>query len=137
VPSTESVLAVDEKGRLSTTDGPSEHTLFVLAPAGDGKHLIKTAAVTAGEPSCMGIKGNGRSPLTVVATACDAGRPGQLFTIAKAGKTKNGDPTYAISNQGAYLQLTADYELIAEELGDSPLRTTFAFADNGKSPLAD
>jgi hypothetical protein len=138
VPAAESILAVTGQGRLNATDGGSEFTLFVLSPAADGKHLIKTAETNAsGEPSCMGVKSNGRNPLTVAAAACDAGRAGQLFTIAKAEKTDNGRPTYAISNQGAFLQLSAKYGLIAEELGDSPLPTTFAFVDNGKSPLAE
>ncbi|AGL14270.1 hypothetical protein [Actinoplanes sp. N902-109] len=131
----ESILAVDPKGRLNATDGEAEHTLFVLSKKGD-KYLIKTAkADSSGEPSCMGIKTNGNDPLTVVATACDASRAGQLFTVRKQDKKDNGRTTYAIDNQGAFLQIAPDFGLIAEELGDSPLRTTYTFVDNGKSTL--
>jgi hypothetical protein len=127
----ESILAVDGHGRLNLTDGEAEHGLFVLAPVGD-KYLIKTAKADAGgEPSCMGIKTNGSGSLTVEAAACDAGRAGQLFTIAP----QKGKGTYAISNQDAFLQVSGRGGLIAEELGDAPLTTTFAFVDNGPSTL--
>jgi hypothetical protein len=82
----------------------------------------------------MGVKTNGSGSLTIEAAACDTGRAGQLFTIT-AQKTKDGHPTYAISNRGAFLQVSARGELIAEELGDAPLKTTFGFADNGPSTL--
>ncbi len=133
VPSYESIVVVDDRGRLGLTDGDAEHNLFVLAPSGD-KFQIKTAkAGTGGEPSCLGIKSGGTS-LTVEAAACDAGRAGQLFTLTRQKAKENGDPTYAISNQGAFLQESRS-GLIAEELGDSPLRTTFAFVDNGPATL--
>jgi hypothetical protein len=135
IPSFESIVVVDPSGRLSLTDGEAEHGLFVLAPTGD-KYLIKTAkAGTGGEPSCLGVKNNGSNPLTVVAAACDAGRAGQQFTITRQQGKDNGDPTYAISNQGAFLQVFPKTGLIAEELGDSPLKTTYAFVDNGPSTL--
>jgi hypothetical protein len=135
IPSFESIVVVDDKGRLSLTDGEAEHGLFVLTPSGD-QHLIKTAKVGAGgEPSCLGVKNNGSASLTVEAAPCDAGRAGQLFTITRQkGKDSNGDPTYAISNRSAYLQVFPS-GLIAEELGDAPLKTTFAFVDNGPSTL--
>ncbi len=108
----------------------------MLAPAGD-QHLIKSAGSGAGgEPACMGIKNNGSVSLTVEAAPCDTGRAGQLFTITRQkATTRNGEPTYAISNQGAFLQVFPS-GLIAEELGDAPLRTTYAFVDNGPSPLS-
>ncbi|MFI7540039.1 hypothetical protein [Actinoplanes sp. NPDC049599] len=136
VPSFESIVVVDDRGRLTLTDGEAEHGLFVLTPSG-GKHLIKTAkAGASGEPSCLGIKNNGTAPLTVEAAACDAGRAGQLFTITRQrAKTKTGEPTYAISNQSAFLQVFPQSGLIAEELGDAPLKTTYAFVDNGPSTL--
>ncbi|MFI5933914.1 hypothetical protein [Actinoplanes sp. NPDC051494] len=134
IPGFESIVAVDDKGRLGLTDGEAEHGLFVLTPH-NGKYLIKTAkADSSGEPSCMGIKNNGSSSLTVVATACDAGRAGQLFTITEQDAKEQGDPTYSISAQGAFLQVFPD-GLIAEELGDAPLETTYAFVDNGPSTL--
>jgi hypothetical protein len=131
IPSTESIVAVDDRGRLTLTDGEAEFGLFVLAPVGD-KFLIKTAKAGAGgEPSCLGIRNNGSSPLTVEATACDTRRAGQLFTITRQRADDRGRPTYAISNQGAFLQVFPRTGLIAEELGDAPLKTTYAFVDNG------
>jgi hypothetical protein len=134
IPGFESVVVVDDRGRLSLTDGEAEHGMFVLTPVGD-KYQIKTAKAGAGgEPSCMGIKNNGSAPLTVVAAACDTSRAGQLFTIARQKAKANGDPTYAISNQGAFLQEFPS-GLIAEELGDAPLKTTYVFVDNGPATL--
>jgi hypothetical protein len=135
IPSFESIVVVDDRGRLTLTDGEAEHSLFVLTPSGDN-YLIKTAkAGTGGEPSCLGIRNNGSASLTVEAAACDAGRAGQLFTITRQQGQDNGDPTYAISNQGAFLQVSPKSGLIAEELGDAPLRTTYAFVDNGPATL--
>lgn len=129
VQSTESIVALD-KGRLTTIDGEADHTLFVLSPTG-GKHLIKTAkVVSGGEPLCLYIKTNGSDPLTVAATACDAGKADQLFTI-DAVKGRN----YSIANGDAFLQLSPQYGIIAQELGDAPLTTTFAFVDSGASTL--
>ena len=134
IPSFESIVVVDDRGRLSLTDGEAEHGMFVLTPVGD-KYQIKTAKAGAGgEPSCMGIKNNGTGSLTVVAAACDTGRAGQLFTITREKAKSNGLPTYAISNQSAFLQVFPS-GLIAEELGDAPLKTTFAFVDNGPATL--
>lgn len=132
VQSAESILALDGRGRLSLIDGEAEHSLFVITPVGD-RYLIKTAkADTGGEPSCLGIKTNGSDSLSVEAAACDTRRDGQLFTITKQkDKDRNGRPTYAISNQSAFLQASARGGLIAEELGDAPLKTTYAFVDNG------
>jgi len=137
VPSTESIVAVDAHGRLTVTDGEAEHGLFVLTPVNEG-FLIKTAkADSSGEPSCMGVKSNGSASLTVEAAACDAGRAGQIFSITKQkAQDSEGRPTYAISNQGAFLQVFPK-GLIAEELGDSALKTTYAFVDNGPSTLTE
>jgi len=131
---TESIVAYDVKGRLTLIDGEAEHGLFVLVPAGD-KFLIKTAkSSTGGEPDCAGTRNNGSAPLTVVATVCDASRRGQLFTITEQGADDEGDPTYAISVNDAFLQM-GESGLIAEELGDAPLETTFSFVDNGEATL--
>jgi hypothetical protein len=136
IPGGESILAVDDKGRLGPADGDVDKGLFVLTPA-NGKHQIRTAAPDpGGEASCLGVKQNGSDPLTVVATACDTSRAGQLFTIKpEKKKDSKGRPTYAISNQGAFLQVADGYGLIAEELGDSPLRTTYSLVDNGPATL--
>nr|WP_221381564.1 hypothetical protein [Actinoplanes polyasparticus] len=129
----EGILAVDAQGRLNLTDGEAEHTLFVFVPVRDGLHQIRTAKAGAGgEPSCMGIRSNGSNPLTVVAAACDTRRAGQLFRVRKAPEAEADG--YGISNQGAYLQISADRGLIAEELSDAPLRTVYTFVDNGAAP---
>jgi hypothetical protein len=68
VQSSESIVVVDARGRLSLTDGEAEYGMFVLTPVGD-EYLIKTAKAGAGgEPSCLGVKNNGSASLTVVAT---------------------------------------------------------------------
>jgi hypothetical protein len=132
----ESILAVNARGRLDLTDGESDKSLFVLVPNG-AKWLIKTAkADPSGEPACMGLKNNGSKPLTVVAAACDASRAGQNFVItALDTKDSSGRTTYAISSRDAFLQYFGRSGLIAEELGDAPLKTTFSFVDNGPSTL--
>ncbi|GGN50490.1 hypothetical protein FHR83_009148 [Actinoplanes campanulatus] len=129
-------IVVLEKGKLTTTDGEAEHSLFVFTPH-NGKYLIKTAKAGAGgEPSCLGIKGNGSNPLTVVVAACDTSRAGQLFTVEPVGKKDGeGRPIYSIRNGDAFLQLSDRYGVIAEELGDAPLATTYALVDNGPSTL--
>ncbi|MCW2144081.1 hypothetical protein BXY51_008686 [Actinoplanes cyaneus] len=135
LPSSGSVVAVDGNGRLTTTDGDGG-ALFVLTPTG-GQHLIRTATARAGgEASCMKLTPNGSNPLTIRAAACDAGDSGQLFSIRKQrAKDAAGRSTYTISSGGAYLQVSAQNGLIAEELGDGSTRTTFSFVDNGKATL--
>ena len=129
IPSFESILALDAKNRLNLIDGESDRSLFVFTPVGK-RYLIMTAKADAGssEPSCLSIKVNGSNPLTVVAAACDAGAAGQLFKVTARGKN------YAISNRSAFLQVI-DGRLIAQELGDAPLETTFQLVDNGKANL--
>jgi hypothetical protein len=128
VPSFESGLALDSSGRLGLTD--AEGTLFVFTPTGR-QFLITTAEVDAktGEPSCLRIKSNGSQSLTVVAALCDASNDRQLFDVAADGKN------YVISNASAYLQVNSDGFLIAEELGDAPLETSFKLVDNGKASV--
>jgi len=131
VDSFESVVAVDEKGRLGLTDGPSDKTLFVLVPAGSGQHLIRTArAGSGGEPACMGLRDNGSAPATVVAAACDTSRPGQRFTIEKTGKKENDRPTYAIRADGDRYLRADRSGIVAGAARD----TTFTLADNGAAP---
>ncbi|MFI5908177.1 hypothetical protein [Dactylosporangium sp. NPDC051541] len=121
----ESILAVDDGGRLNVTDGPTAKSLFVLVPSG-ARHQIRTATA---DRSCLGLKNNGSAPLTIVATACDASRDGQLFTIRPPS---GGDPaTYVISVSDAYLQSSKTNGLIAEEPGDAGAITAFVLVDNG------
>lgn len=134
IPSFESIVAIDSKGRLNLTDGEAKFGLFVLSPVGD-KFQIKTAKAGDGKKAaCIGIKNNGSNPLTAVAATCDPKRAGQLFTVTKQKAKDNGRPTYAISNAGAFLQYFPRTGLIAEELGDAPLTTTYSFVDNGPAP---
>ncbi|WP_430788403.1 hypothetical protein [Actinoplanes sp. G11-F43] len=134
IPSFESIVAIDSKGRLGLTDGEAKYTLFVLSPVGE-KFQIKTAKAGDGKKAaCIGIKNNGSKPLTLVATKCDQKRAGQLFTITKLKAKDNGRPTYAISNSSAFVQYFPKSGLIAEELGDAPLMTSFSFVDNGPAP---
>jgi hypothetical protein len=134
IPSFESIVGIDSKGRLNLTDGEPAYGLFVLSPVGT-KFQIKTAKPGDGKKAaCIGIRNNGSNPLTAVAATCDSGRQGQLFTLAKQTEKDNGRPTYAIHNNGAFLQYFPRTGLIAEELGDAPLTTTFSFVDNGPAP---
>ncbi|WP_433064777.1 hypothetical protein [Dactylosporangium sp. CS-033363] len=121
----ESILAVDDTGRLNLTDGPTDKGLFVLVPQG-ARHQIRTAT---GDQACLGLKNNGSRPLTIAATQCDPARDGQLFTIQPPA---SGDPaTYTISVSGAYLLVSRTNGVIAEEPGDATALTAFVLVDNG------
>ena len=134
LPTFESIVAIDGKGRLNLTDGEAKFGLFVLTPVGK-KWQIKTAKPGDGKKAaCIGIKNNGSKPLTAVAATCDTERAGQLFDITKLKAKDNGRPTYAISNRGAFLQYFPRTGLIAEKLGDADLETTYSFVDNGPAP---
>lgn len=135
-PSSETVLALDDRGRLNGVDGDTEKDLFVFVPVGE-KYRIRTAkADSDGEPSCLGRKnGTAGNPDTIVAAACDTGAPGQLFTVREHDKGDDGRVTYEITVDGdGVLQLSARAGLFAQPLGDSPLETTFALIDNGPAP---
>ncbi|MCX4387974.1 hypothetical protein OG777_13655 [Micromonospora peucetia] len=138
VASFESILAVDDKGRLNLTDGDTDKNLFVLLPAGGSKYQIRTAkAQKSGEPDCMGLRDNGSAPATVVATACDSSRAGQLFVIEKTEKKDEGRPTYTIGGEGkVYLRATDGQGLTAQRVGegDAGEGLTFDFVDNGAAP---
>jgi hypothetical protein len=125
VPSSESVLAIDSDGRLVVTD--AEADFFVFTPIGR-RFQIGTAGIAAniGEARCLRIKSNGSQSLTVVGAVCDASDDRQLFDVAADGKN------FAISNASAFLQVDSDGLLIAQELGDGGLDTTFKLVDNGK-----
>lgn len=134
VPSFDSIVGIDNKGRLVVTDGEPKFALFRLSPVGK-KFQIKTATPGDGKKAaCIGIKNNGTKPLTAVATKCDAKRAGQLFTITELKAKDTGRTTYSISNAGAFLQTFPKTGLIAQELGDAKLATSYAFVDNGPAP---
>ncbi len=130
-------LAVDRKGRVNLSDRYGNRALFVLVP--DGKtFLIKTGKIVkGGEPLCLSTKHNGAAPLTIVTKACDAGDPWQQFTVERQASDPSGQPVYAISNSGAYLQWFryGRHGLIAQEIGDDTLDTTFTFTDRGPATL--
>ena len=110
-----STLALDAQGRLNLTDGETGREVFVLVPTGD-KYLVK-----ADETSCLGV----RESHTVAAAPCDASLPGQLFTITQ----RPDQPAYAISNQGAYLQVSARNGVVVAQRGDA----SYTFVDKGPS----
>jgi hypothetical protein len=137
---TDSVLAVTSGGRVQVAKDHGDPALFVPTPTSRGgkDYLIKTGKLRqGGEPSCLTVRGNGSKPLTVVTAACDAAAATQLFTFDPHGKDRQGRVTYGIRNRDAFLQWrrTGGYGLIAEELGDSPLETTFVLVDRGSSTV--
>jgi hypothetical protein len=129
-----SVLAVTPGGRVQVTPDRRDSALFVLSPT-SGAYLIKTSK----DATCFKVRSNGTNPLTVVVAACDAGDATQLFTFDDNGKDDQGRTAYGIRNRDAFLQWrrTGRYGLIAEELGDSPLETTFVLVDRGPSTAPD
>ena len=136
----DSVLAVTAAGRIQVTDDYADRALFVPVPKGRGakERLIKTGALRAGgEPLCLQVSGDGAGPLTVVAAACDAGEPAQLFTFEASGQDDEGRTTYAVRNRDAFLQWhpMGAAGLVAEALGDSQLETTFSLQDQGAAAL--
>ncbi|RZU49784.1 hypothetical protein EV385_1538 [Krasilnikovia cinnamomea] len=136
----ESVVAVTSSGRVGVTADYGDRALFVPVPTApsSSEHLIKTGKLTAGgEPYCLRVRGNGSDPLTVVTAACDTRDPAQRFTFAEHGRDNQGRMTYAIRNGDAYLQWnpTGTSGLIAEELGDGNLDTTFVLIDRGAATL--
>jgi hypothetical protein len=130
VPTFESAVGLDGTGNLVITDGDPEVGLFVVNPVRGGYLIRAGEANAAGKYPCLRIKTNGSNSLTVNSATCKASDVEQVFTI---DKVKGG--SYAISNRSAYLQETSS-GLIAEELGDSELQTTFKLVDNGKATLA-
>jgi len=133
----ESSLAVSSSGRVEVTEDYSGRALFVPTPSGS-KYLIKTGTLRAGgEALCLKARISGSNPVTIVTGDCDAGDKNQLFTFLKQGKDNQGRMTYAIGNGDAFLQWnpTGTFGLIAEELGDAKLHTTFVAIDRGKSTV--
>ncbi|MEU7901926.1 hypothetical protein [Actinoplanes sp. NPDC049118] len=136
----DSVLAVTGGGRLQVTDDYTDRALFVPVPKGGGarERLIKTGALRGrGEALCLQVRGDGTGTLTVVTAACDADEPTQLFTFEAAGKDEEGRTTYAVRNRAAFLQWhpLGATGLVAEEVGDSALETTFTLQDQGAAAL--
>jgi hypothetical protein len=138
----DSVLAVTAGGRVQVTDEYAAGALFVPVPKERGakERLIKTGRLRgAGDPFCLQVSSNGADPLTVVTAVCDAGKAAQLFTFDEAGKDGEGRTTYAVRNRDAFLQWhpLGGVGLIAEELGDSQLETTFTLQDQGAAALPE
>ncbi|MET8152391.1 hypothetical protein ACIBSW_01715 [Actinoplanes sp. NPDC049668] len=136
----DSVLAVTGGGRLQVTDDYTDRALFVPVPKGAGapERLIKTGTLRGGgEPLCLQVRAAGAGPLTVVTAACDAGEPTQLFTFEAAGQDDEGRTTYAVRNRAAFLQWhpLGATGLVAEEIDDSSLATTFTLQDQGAAKL--
>jgi hypothetical protein len=136
----EAVLGVTSSSRVTVTGDYGSRALFVpIASSPGGKeHLIETGKLRdGGEALCLKIRNNGSNPLTVVTAACDTGDKTQMFRFDESGKDNQGRMTYAIRNRDAFLQWnpTGTDGLIAEEIGDSKLNTTFVLVDRGKSTV--
>ncbi|GAB1693971.1 hypothetical protein [Krasilnikovia sp. M28-CT-15] len=136
----ESVVAVTASGRVGITADYGDRALFVPVPIAPGSsdHLIKTGKLTAGgEPYCLRVRNNGSNPLTVVTAACDVRDAAQRFVFDERGRDNQQRMTYGVRNGDAYLQWnpTGTSGLIAEELGDGPLDTTFVLIDRGAATL--
>jgi hypothetical protein len=140
----ESLLAATSAGKVEVNADFSSKALFVPTPdaPGSSDYLIKTGKLRkGGEALCLKVRSNGSDPLTLVTAACDSGDRSQVFTFVDKGKDNQGRRTYGISNEDAYLQWDPNGSsgLIAEELGDAKLNTTWVAIDRGKStvPLTD
>jgi hypothetical protein len=138
----DSVLAVTAGGRIQVSDEYADAALFVPVPKSRGakERLIKTGTLRrAGEPFCLQVSSNGADPLTVVTAACDAGEQAQHFTFEATGRNAEGQPVYSVRNRDAFLQWhpLGGIGLIAEELGDSRLETTFTLQDQGAANLPE
>ncbi|MFI7547343.1 hypothetical protein [Actinoplanes sp. NPDC049599] len=136
----DSVLAVTAAGRIQVTDDYADGALFVPVPKSRGakERLIKTGALRGGgKPFCLQVSSNGAEPLTVVTAACDTAEPTQLFTFEATGQDGDGQPVYSVRNRDAFLQWHPldGIGLVAEELGDSRLETTFTLLDQGAARL--
>ncbi len=136
----DSVLAVTGGGRVQITDDYTDRALFVPVPKGRGaqERLIKTGTMRkGGEPLCLQVRGDGAGPHTVVAAACSAGDPAQLFTFEASGQDDEGRTTYAVRNRDAFLQWhpLGEAGLVAEKVAGSELETTFSLQDQGAAAL--
>jgi len=136
----ESVLAVTSSDRIQVTEDYGDRALFVPTPAPTGKdeYLIKTGKLRSGGAAlCLSVRTNGTNPLTVVTAACDPTDDAQLFTFHQNGKDNQNRMTYAIENRSAFLQWfpNGNSGLIAEEIGDATLNTTFVLIDRGPSTI--
>ncbi|MGX4654720.1 RICIN domain-containing protein [Micromonospora sp. SCSIO 07396] len=130
----EGAVSLLDDGRLGEVDGDEGRSLFVFVPQGSGTYLVRTAEPDAdGDLACWQVRSSGSQPLTVAGAPCEPTEPRQLFSITVDG-TADGQRTYAVSNNSAYLQYSSRRGLILEELGDAPLTTVFRFVDNGPAP---
>jgi hypothetical protein len=133
----DSVLSVQSNGRVAAIEDFGDRALFVPVPQ-DGRFKILTGKLrNGGEASCLAVRKRGSNPLIVVTTACDASAKDQLFAFHKEGRDNQGRSMYGIENQSAYLQWNPQGQggLIAEELGDAPLDSTFVLIDRGPATL--
>ena len=134
VQASESVVSLGDDGRVGEADDDSGRQSFVLSPVDGGEYLIRTAPDGSDRGVlCWRATSNGTDPLTVTGAACSAADGRQRFTVTPLGRS-GSRPTYAIANQGAYLQYSAKWSLILQEAGDAALSTTFRLVDNGAAP---
>ncbi|BCB82972.1 hypothetical protein [Phytohabitans suffuscus] len=130
----EAGLSMDN-GWLTEADDDSGRQRFVATPVGRGQYLIKSYGRFTDDPAtreatCWQVyHPQSTEPLQVMGAPCDARDTQQRFTI-----TTRPDGTYAISHSSAYLQHSARWGLILEELGDAPLLDTYRLTDIGTAP---
>ena len=136
----DSLLEVLSGGRVGIGSSFADTALFVprpTTPGGDAYQILPAKLHSGGEASCVAVTTNGSKPLTLVTAACDAADPKQLFAFEDTGRDNQGRTMFGIRNGDAYLYWnpTGTGGLIAEELGDASLDTTFVVIDRGKASL--
>ncbi|GAA4592048.1 hypothetical protein GCM10023107_21970 [Actinoplanes octamycinicus] len=130
------MLTVGADGVVKLTDHRDDRALFVLTPIkpGSSRYLMQTAKLTeGGEPWCLAVHSPGGSKsLELKIAACDASKPDQIFTYAKAPDGKGR----MIEVNGLYVYAEGDDDkVIVQESGEGDAITPFTVRDEGKSTL--
>ena len=95
--------------------------------AGTGPYSLRTARLTAGEPSCLAPE-DGR----LVAQACDAGLTSQDVTLTPAGENSSGWKLYRMSIGGFAVLVSTDGAVTTTPVRNGETGTTmFYFFDAG------
>jgi hypothetical protein len=127
-------LVIAKNGKLSegTTTGAGNN-LFVLHPV-KGRHQIKAAKPdSGGTQACLGLSGIAEKPgagvkqATVVATACDESRDGQLWKISTIDDSK----AYFVSSGELYVSTFNGGGVTAVEQAEGSFATALTFTDKG------
>jgi hypothetical protein len=127
-------LVIGKDGKLAEGKAAgAADNLFVLQPV-KGRHQIKAARPDrSGEQACLGLSGisqksgAGVKQATVVATACDDTRDGQLWKISTIDDSK----AYFVSSGGLYVSTFNGGGVTAVEQADGSFATALTFTDEG------